>query len=54
MAKQDDVRKAALDLVRQWGREGGKLRWKAVPAEERRAHARKAAKARWGRKRPAG
>jgi hypothetical protein len=39
------------DLFRDWGREGGKvggkLRWKGVSAEQRRAHAKKAAAARW-------
>jgi hypothetical protein len=39
------------DLFRDWGSQGGKIggkaRWKGVSAEERRAHARKAARARW-------
>jgi hypothetical protein len=56
------VRKAQLDaalepfadLFRAWGREGGKkggkLRWKGVTPEQRRAHAKKAAAARWAKK----
>jgi hypothetical protein len=46
---------AALDLFRAWGREGGKkgakARWQGVAPEQRRAHAKKAAAARW-KKRP--
>jgi len=42
------------DLFREWGSQGGKvggkLRWRGVSAEARRAHARKAARARWSRK----
>jgi len=30
---------------------GGKARWEGLSAEERRAHAQKAAQARWGKKR---
>jgi hypothetical protein len=39
------------------GSKGGTARWKGVPNSERSAHARKAARARWGRrkrKRPNG
>jgi hypothetical protein len=47
------VREAALKLVRAWGREGGKkgakARWAGVTPEERRAHAKKAAAARWAK-----
>jgi hypothetical protein len=39
--------KAALDVFRAWGREGGKLRWKGVSSEQRREFARKAARAWW-------
>jgi hypothetical protein len=42
-----DPRQAALELIRSWGRQGGKLRWKGVTAEQRREIARKAARARW-------
>jgi hypothetical protein len=42
------------DLFRAWGREGGKvggkLRWKGVSAEQRRVHAKKAATARWAKR----
>jgi hypothetical protein len=42
---------AAIELFRAWGREGGKkgakARWAGVPVEERRASARRAARARW-------
>lgn len=41
------------DLFRDWGSQGGKvggkLRWKGVSAEDRRAHAKKAAAARWAK-----
>jgi hypothetical protein len=44
---------AALELFRAWGREGGKkgakARWDGVPAEQRRALAKKAAAARWAK-----
>lgn len=47
------VKEAALELVRAWGREGGKkgakARWAGVTPEERRAHAKKAAAARWAK-----
>jgi hypothetical protein len=43
------------DLFREWGRQGGKvggkLRWEGVSTEQRRAHAKKAAAARWKRRR---
>jgi hypothetical protein len=43
------------DLFRAWGSQGGKIggkrRWKGVSAEDRRAHAKKAAAARWAKKR---
>jgi len=45
---------AALELVSAWGsrggKKGGKLRWKGVTSEQRRAHAKKAAAARWAKK----
>jgi hypothetical protein len=44
---RQDPRAAALALIRAWGREGGKLRWKGVSPEQRREIARKAARARW-------
>jgi hypothetical protein len=47
---------AALELFRAWGRKGGKkgakARWAGVSPEDRRALARKAAAARWRRKKP--
>jgi hypothetical protein len=44
-----DARQAALELIRSWGRQGGKLRWKGVSIEQRREIARKAALARWSK-----
>jgi hypothetical protein len=41
------VLRALQALGREGGKIGGKARWKGVSAEERRAHARKAARARW-------
>ncbi len=41
------VREALRMLGRIGGKKGGKARWAGVSAEERRAHARKAARARW-------
>jgi hypothetical protein len=53
--KRPPAIEAALDLFRAWGREGGKkgakARWENVSPEQRRAHAKKAAAARW-KKRP--
>ena len=43
------VRKALQKLGRIGGKKGGKARWADVSAEERRAHARKAALARWAK-----
>ena len=47
------VREALRALGRVGGKKGGpkggKARWKGVSAEERRAHARKAARARWAK-----
>jgi len=40
----------AVALGRKGGLKGGKARWSGVSAEERRAHARKAAQARWKKK----
>jgi len=52
--KRLSTREAALELVRAWGREGGKkgakARWAGVSPEQRRVLARKAAAARWSRK----
>jgi hypothetical protein len=36
-------------LGREGGKVGGKLRWQGVSAEKRRAHAKKAAQARWAK-----
>lgn len=36
-----------MEIVRQWGREGGKTRARRLSADERRESARKAALARW-------
>ena len=45
------AKEAALELVRAWGREGGKkgakARWAHVTPEQRAESARKAAAARW-------
>jgi hypothetical protein len=54
MAKRRlSTREAALELVRDWGREGGKkgakARWAGVSPEQRRAFARKAARSRWAK-----
>jgi hypothetical protein len=38
------------EVFREWGAEGGKTRARRLTAEERRAIARKAARARWGPK----
>jgi len=45
----EGAREIALALVRSWGRQGGKLRWKGVSSEKRRQLARKAARARWAK-----
>jgi len=42
-------------LVRAWrrgGKKGGKARWEGIPSEERREIARKAALARWRKRKP--
>ena len=44
-AAMDALRKAAAA----WGRQGGKLRWRGVSAEQRREIARNAARARWAK-----
>jgi hypothetical protein len=52
--KRPSVKAAALELIRAWGREGGKkgakARWAGVSPEQRRALAKKAARARWTKK----
>ncbi len=40
----------AVALGRKGGKKGGKARWKGVPPEERQRLARKAARARWGKR----
>ena len=40
----------AVALGRKGGRKGGKARWEGVPPEERRKIARRAALARWRKK----
>jgi len=45
-------RPSLASLAAQLGRRGGKARAKNLTAEERRAGAKKAAQARWSRKRP--
>ena len=40
----------AVALGRKGGKKGGKARWEGVSAEQRRAHAKKAAAARWKKK----
>ena len=41
----------AVALGRKGGLKGGKARWADVPPEDRTAHAKKAAQARWAKKR---
>ena len=38
------------EVFQEWGRSGGKIRAKGLTAERRREIARKAARARWGRR----
>jgi len=45
------VLKALQMLGRIGGKKGGKARWEGVSTQERRAHARKAASARWAKAR---
>jgi hypothetical protein len=56
-AAPKSAREAALELVRAWGREGGKkgakARWADVSAAERSAQAKKAAAARWAKRKGA-
>ena len=51
--RRPSAKEAALELVRAWGREGGKkgakARWAGVSPEQRRALAKKAARARWAK-----
>jgi len=51
--KRLSTREAALELVRAWGRQGGKkgakARWEGVAPEQRSESARKAARARWAK-----
>jgi hypothetical protein len=53
-AQLDSTFEPFARLFRAWGREGGKkggkLRWRGVTPEQRRAHAKKAAAARWAKK----
>lgn len=53
--KRPPAIEAALDLFRAWGAEGGKkgakARWENVSPAQRRAHAKKAAAARWSKTR---
>jgi hypothetical protein len=52
--KGRSVTEAALELIRAWGRKGGKkgakARWENVSPEERSRLARRAAAARWRKK----
>jgi len=54
---RSSVKEAALELIRAWGREGGKkgakARWEHVTPEERSKLAKKAAAARWSKPRAA-
>jgi hypothetical protein len=43
------VLKALQKLGRIGGKKGGKARWEGVSAEDRRAHAKKAARVRWSK-----
>jgi hypothetical protein len=49
MAKTKSKNPHAVALGRKGGKKGGKARWADVSADERRAHARKAARARWAK-----
>jgi hypothetical protein len=55
-AELDAALQRVADMFRAWGREGGKkgakARWEGVSAEARSAHARRAAAARWSKKKP--
>ena len=42
--------KLTLETFRQWGKEGGQKRAKGLSEKQRKAIARKAAKARWSKK----
>jgi hypothetical protein len=52
-ARAEAALRDALDLFKAWGSQGGKvggkLRWKGTTVEQRRAHAKMAAAARWAK-----
>lgn len=56
-AELDAALQRFADLFRAWGREGGKkgakARWEGVSPQQRSETARKAARARWAKKRSA-
>jgi hypothetical protein len=47
---QQEALEAAKSIMRGWARKGGKTRAKILTPEERQAIARKAARARWGKR----
>jgi hypothetical protein len=51
-AKRQTLSDEAREMFRAWGRQGGQKRSRRLSSEERKAQARRAVKARWGRAKP--